>query len=132
FPSNLLVFKSSMMISRTKLDGLVVESAGVVSRLDVLIGSFYRGTRIAAILLCHALCAQLLNGLIDPLEAGIPAQHHHGLKQRRGILPAAYRDANGLEHLAGFHSQTGGRGAQRLFERLVTEFDRRQNLARRL
>ena len=45
------------------------------------------------------------HGAVDPLERGLATQHFQRLKQRRGDFTAAHRDANRLEHLAGFDFQ---------------------------
>ena len=61
-------------------------------------------------------------------EASRP-KYFQGAKQRRRGLAAAYGDADGLEHLAGFDAQSARGGAQGRFEPIVGEFGGRQRFA---
>src|ERR1700746_164303 len=79
------------------------------------------------------LCRVLRNfrkSLADAGECFLPSQHLERLKQRWGILPAADRNADWLEHLAGLDPEFLRGCTQSLVERVVLEFYVRQHLAR--
>ena len=71
-----------------------------------------------------------MNRLLDPRQRRLPTQHFQRLKQRRRILPAANRDANGLKHLSRLDSQFLRGSAESLIQRIVLEFNIRQHFAR--
>ena len=73
-------------MSRMKLD--CGAAAGII---------FWRGHLVAI--------PQQLQCVVDPLERRLAAQHLQRLKQRRRVFTPAHRDANRLEHLAGFDLQ---------------------------
>ena len=70
-----------------------------------------------------------MQSLADAGERGFSSQHLQRFKQRRGILSSADGYANRLKHLAGFHSQLLGGGAQSLIQWIMLELNLRQHFA---
>src|SRR5208282_3557306 len=105
-PPNLLVFKSSRMISRMKFEGPLWGLDGVIG-----ISNFR---------------LQLIDGLPDAAQADRLPQNFQSGKQRRSRLAAAHGDADGLEHLARLDAQALSGIAQGRFQRVVRELGGRQ------